>query len=125
MITSEKEYLQCVNALETITQKGTDLGDMELLSSRDKDEYIRLSSQIRAWEKERYPFPIAPNPLLAELQIKMTEQNLKQKDAAQMLGIDESCMSEIMRGKRHISMPLAKKMWKKFSISAEMIMTFA
>lgn len=80
---------------------------------------------VRAWEKENYPFPIAPNPLLAEIQIKMVERNLKQKDMASMLGIDESRMSEIMKGKRKISMSIAKKLHDRLCISADTILTFA
>ncbi len=125
MIKTEQEYREINKQLDAIIAKGTQLGDMELLSQEDKNEYIRLSSLIRKWEKDNYPFPIAPNPLLAEIQLQMASKQLKQKEAATLLGIDESRMSEIMRGKRHISMPLAKRIMEKLNIPADMIITYA
>ena len=125
MITSEVEYRSAIKAMDAIIAHGTEIGDMELLSEAEKNEYIRLSSLVRSWEKEMYPFPIAANPLLAEIQIKMAEKNLKQKEMASILGIDESRMCEIMKGKRKISMSIAKRLRDRLSISADTILTFA
>jgi len=55
---------------------------------------------IRQWEKQHYPHPIPINPLIAQIQERMVERNLKQKDTANLLGIDEARMSEILRGKK-------------------------
>jgi len=55
----------------------------------------------------------------------MAEQNLKQRDVALMLGINESRMSEILRGKRAISMRLAKSLRDNLHIEADMLLDFA
>jgi HTH-type transcriptional regulator/antitoxin HigA len=55
----------------------------------------------------------------------MAEQNLKQKEVAILLGIDEARMSELLRGKRPISMRLAKSLRKNLHIEADMLLDFA
>lgn len=66
--------------MDLLIDKGTQLGDMELLSDLDKNEYVRLSAMVRIWEKANYPHPIPLNPLIARIQERMAEQNLKQRD---------------------------------------------
>ncbi|MBP5259689.1 MAG: helix-turn-helix domain-containing protein, partial [Paludibacteraceae bacterium] len=47
--------------------------------------------------------------------------HLKQQDAAEMLGLNVSIFSQIMNGKRSISVSLAKKLYSQLHISAELI----
>jgi len=124
-IKTEKEYRSICAAMDMLIDKGTQLGDMGLLSDADKNEYVRLSAMVRTWEKVKYPHPIPTNPLIARIQECMAEKNLKQKDTAILLGIDEARMSEILRGKRPISMRLAKSLRKNLQIEADMLLDFA
>jgi HTH-type transcriptional regulator/antitoxin HigA len=124
-IKTEKEYRMVCDAMDVIISKGTALGDMELLPVDDKNEYLRLSIMIRGWEKVHYPHPIPINPLIAQIQERMVERNLKQRDAANLLGIDEARMSEILRGKKTIGMKLAKSLRKILQIDADIILDFA
>jgi hypothetical protein len=57
IIKSDKEFRAYQAAMESITQKGTALGDMELLSDNDKSEYIRLARAIHEWEAAYHPLP--------------------------------------------------------------------
>ena len=123
-IKTEKEYRNICATMDLLIDKGTQLGDMGLLSDVDKNEYVRLSAMVRTWEKLKYPHPIPVNPLIARIQECMAEKNLKQKDAAILLGIDEARMSEILRGKRSISMRLAKSLRKNLNIEADMLLDF-
>ena len=124
-IKTEKEYRSICAAMDMLIDKGTRLGDMELLTDADKNEYVRLSTMVRIWEKVNYPHPIPANPLIARIQERMAEQNLKQKDTAILLGIDEARMSEILHGKRAISMRLAKSLRKNLHIEADILLDFA
>lgn len=124
-IKTEKDYRSICSYMDLLIDKGTQLGDMELLSDTDKNEYVRLSAMVRKWEKVNYPHPIPVNPLIARIQERMAEQKLKQKDTAILLGIDEARMSEILRGKRAISMRLAKSLRKNLQIEADMLLDFA
>lgn len=118
-ITTEKEYRNTCFAMDFIIAKGNELGDMELLQEIDKNEYLRLSTIIRQWEKQHYPHPIPVNPLIAQIQERMVELNLKQRDTANLLGIDEARMSEILRGKKSIGMKLAKSIRKNLQIDGK------
>jgi len=124
-IKTEKEYRSVCTAMDVLIDKGTQMGNMELLTEPDKNEYVRLSAMVRTWEKAHYPHPIPANPLIALIQERMAEQNLKQKDTAILLGIDEARMSEILRGKRPISMRLAKSLRKNLHIEADILLDFA
>jgi HTH-type transcriptional regulator / antitoxin HigA len=124
-IQSEKEYKSICQDMDLILAKGTKMGDMDLLSNEDKTEYIRLSTMVREWEKTHYPHPIPVNPLIAQIQERMTERNLKQRETAILLGIDEARMSEILRGKKSIGMRLAKNLRKNLQINADIILDFA
>lgn len=48
-------------------------------------------------------------------------RNLKRKDAAELLGVNESVFSQIMNGKRKISVSLAKKLYTDLNINADLI----
>ncbi len=124
-IKTEKEYRNICAAMDLLIDKGTCLGDMELLTDADKNEYVRLSAMVRTWEKVNYPHPIPANPLIARIQWGMAEQNLKQKDTAILLGINEVRRSEILHGKRAISMRLAKSLSKNLHIEADKLLDFA
>jgi HTH-type transcriptional regulator/antitoxin HigA len=124
-IKTEKEYRNICATMDLLIDKGTRLGNLELLPDADKNEYVRLSAIVRTWEKVNYPHPIPANPLIARILERMAEQNLKQKDTAILLGIDEARMSEILRGKRAISMRLAKSLRKNLHIEADILLDFA
>ena len=124
-IKTEKEYRSICATMDILIEKGTKLGDMELLTNDEKNEYIRLSAIVRQWEKVHYPYPIPINPLIAQIQERMAERNLKQRDTARLLGIDEARMSEILCGKKPIGMRLAKNLRKWLQIDADIILDFA
>lgn len=48
-IKTDKEFRAYQAEMEAITVKGTDLGDMELLSEEEKERYIVLSQAISEW----------------------------------------------------------------------------
>lgn len=120
-ITTETEYRSICAMMDDIIAKGTALGDMEALPQTDKDEYMRLSLLVREWEKIHYAFPLTANPLIRTIQERMVERNLKQRDTAALLGINESRMSDILKGKRSISMRIAKRLRKELDIPVDLI----
>ena len=124
-IISDKEYRDTCQQMNVIIDKGTKFGDMELLSETDKNEYIRLSEMVRKWESIHYSFPIVGNPLVANIRSKMEEMNLTQKGVANIIGINEARLSEIMRGKRRININIAKQLNTRLHIPADMILEFA
>ena len=52
----------------------------------------------------------------------MDAENIKQKEAAQKLGISESRISELLSGKQALNLNLVKRLRDNFGISADFIL---
>ena len=50
---------------------------------------------------------------------------MRQKDGARLLGVNESAFSQMMSGRRRITMPLAKRLHSQLGISADIILEYA
>ncbi|WFE85493.1 helix-turn-helix domain-containing protein [Parabacteroides chongii] len=55
----------------------------------------------------------------------MKKRSLKQRQAAAYLDVKESTFSQIMTGKRPISMRMAKRLYERLNIDPVLIMKFA
>ena len=122
IIKDDAQYREYKDAMEAIISKGTELGDMELLSQPDKDEFIRLTDAIYEWESAYHPLPGKVSSLLTEeIKKRMEYKKIKQKEAAKMLGISESSVSELLNGKRGLNLNIAKRLRDYFGIPADFI----
>ena len=65
------------------------------------------------------------SPLIQSIEDEMYSRNIKQKELANMLGINEPTLSQIIRGKRAISMRTAKKLHKSLNIDAKLLIDYA
>lgn len=122
IIKNDAQYKEYKKAMEVIIVKGTELGDMELLPQSDKDEFIRLTDAIYEWESAYHPLPGKVSTLITdEIKKQMENKMIKQKEAARMLGISESRVSELLNGKRGLNLNIAKRLRDYFGISADFI----
>ena len=64
-------------------------------------------------------------PLIRSIEDYFYARNMKQKEGAQFLGINESVFSQILSGKRRITMPIAKRLHSKLGINADIILEYA
>lgn len=123
IIKNDAHYKEYKEAMEAIIAKGTQLGDMELLSQSDKDEFVRLTDAIYEWESAYHPLPGKVSSLITdEIKKRMENQKIKQKEAAKILGISESRISELLNGKRGLNLNLAKRLRDCFGIPADFIL---
>ena len=65
------------------------------------------------------------SPLIKNIEDEMYSRDIKQKELAEMLGINEPALSQIIRGKRPISMRTAKKLHKSLNIDAKLLIDYA
>ena len=65
------------------------------------------------------------SPLVVSIVNELSKRELKQRDAAEMLSVKESTFSQIIRGRRPISMQMAKRLYKVFNIDPKLILEFA
>ncbi|MBC7919937.1 MAG: helix-turn-helix domain-containing protein [Ferruginibacter sp.] len=117
-IASEKELKEAFNRFDGLVAKGL-AGHPET-----EREARQLALAIQQYEDEHYPFP-KPTTLTGMIELRMYERKLKQKDLADLLGVNTSRVSEILNGKRRISLEVAKRLRSKLQIDADFILEHA
>lgn len=65
------------------------------------------------------------SPLIVSIEEELEKRSLKQRQAAAYLDVKESTFSQIMTGKRPISMRMAKRLYEKLNIDPTLIIKFA
>jgi predicted XRE-type DNA-binding protein len=65
------------------------------------------------------------SPLVIGIENELGKRSLKQRQAAEMLDVKESTFSQIMTGRRPVSMQMAKKLYKVFNIDPKLILEYS
>ena len=127
-LTTRKEYDEVKTRVETLIAEATEKGLLEPDMDNDYTRKIaELSNQMAQYEDDYMDImPLREKtPLIKLIEDYFYARNMKQKEGAQFLGINESVFSQILRGKRRITMPLAKRLRTKLGIDAETILEYA
>src|SRR5690625_4036876 len=109
-IHTEKDYEKALDRIEEIfdAKPGTKQGD----------ELEILGILIDGYEKKHFPIE-APKPVEA-IKFRMNQLGMEQKDLARLLG-SKSRASEILSGKRSLSLRQIKILYRKLGIQAEIL----
>lgn len=83
-------------------------------------ELVLLSNLVADYEDEHYPIK-APS-LIDILKLRMFEMGLSQSALANLLGMNQSKISEIMSGKSEPTLKQARNISKKLDISPSIIL---
>jgi plasmid maintenance system antidote protein VapI len=59
------------------------------------------------------------------VQEEMYKRDIKQKEAAKLLGINDTVFNLFMNGKRRLSMTSARKLYKNLDIDPKLILEYA
>ena len=123
VISTLQEYRDTFREFDTLIETNYD-ADPETLE-RVKNMAQALSDYEDALEF--MPIPITPRPttLPAMIELKRQQQHLKQKELAALLEVPPGRLSQILSGKRRVSMDLAKKLYERLHISPEFILKTA
>ena len=120
------DYIEVMNKIEFFIQKATQNGGVDTLPKEEFDTLNELSLAVNAYEMNmRAGYLNHPTSISDALKIKMMQMRLKQKDRAELLGIAESRLSEVLSGKRKVNMELAKKLNRILKMEAEFILQAA
>jgi HTH-type transcriptional regulator/antitoxin HigA len=84
----------------------------------ESDELEVLSILIKEFENEHYPIS-QPNPLDA-IRFRLEQMNMTESDLSEVLGA-RSRKSEILSGKRKLSLSMIRKLHKKLHIPAQIL----
>ncbi len=122
-IRNEKEYAQVMQIIEGYLQKATQGGGFQSLASQETEELQQLSKLAEAYEDSIPIMPVRQPVTLEEMiELKMYQMRLKQKDLAGLLGISQTRLSEVLKGKRKINLDLAKRLHERLHIEADFIL---
>jgi len=127
-LTTRKQYDDAKNRVEFLIAEATQKGMLEPdMDNSYTQEIALLSKQMAAYEDEYLNIlPLRQkSPLIASIEDYFFAHGMKQKDGAKLLGVNESQFSQIMSGRRRISMPFAKRLRSKMGIDANLILDYA
>lgn len=65
------------------------------------------------------------SPLVVSIENEMEKRHIKQRQTAALLDVKESTFSQIMTGKRPVSMRMAKRLYKELNIDPGLILEFS
>lgn len=125
---TRQEYDEAKAKVEQLIAEATRNG---MLESESDNAYIqeiaRLSKLMATYEDECMNLmPLRQkSPLITSMEEYFYSHGMRQKDGARLLGVNESQFSQIMSGRRRISMSLAKRIHKKMNIEPGLILEFA
>jgi len=116
-IPTTAQYQEALVKVEELLSKTEGIDNMEHPDMILLDHYSNIVADY-----EEANFPINKPSLLEVIKLRMFEMVLKQADLAVMLEIPASRMSEYMRGKRDITLEVARKLHKKLNIDGDIIL---
>ena len=127
-LTTRKQYDETKARVEQLIAEATQKGMLESdMDNAYTQEISVLSQQMAAFEDEYLNIlPLRQkSPLIACIEDYFYAHDMKQKDGAKLLGVNESQFSQIMSGRRRISMSFAKRLRSKLGIDADLILEYA
>ena len=115
-IKTEPEYKKAMDEILTLMNKGE-----ANLSKSQTDKLRHLALAAQSYEKGVYTIP-PPTTLEGMIELKMYERRLKQKELAQLMGLSEPKLSQILTGKRVPDVAFLKAAHQKLGIDASFLL---
>lgn len=109
-----ERYLKRIENLLLVVNNNTSTDDVRFIELNELSDIVASYEEINS--------PINKPTLIDIILLRMEEQNLKQKDLALLLGTTTSRVSEYLKGKREITLLVAKKLHTKLNIDADIIL---
>ena len=127
-LTTRSQYDEAKARVEQLIAEATQKGMLEPdMDNAYTQEIAFLSKQMADYEDEYLNIlPLRQkSPLIAIIEDYFYTHNMKQKDGAKLLEVNESQLSQIMSGHRRISMSLAKRLHTRMNIDPKLILEYA
>jgi antitoxin component HigA of HigAB toxin-antitoxin module len=126
-ITTRIEFDLLTNHIDNLIQEATSGGyfaDPDGSNEYTK-EIARLGKIGARYEDEFLNLSINKNPLLDEIEDVLKSRRLTQKQVAEMIGITEPTFSAVLRGKKQVTMRMAKRLYAELHINPQTIIQYA
>lgn len=118
-ITSNSQYHETLARIEAFIEKG-----FSNLTEKETDELQHISLAVAAYEKNKYPMPVHTT-IPDILQDYMHENRINKAQLSKILEVPNSTISEIINGKKHINLSIAKKLHQKLNIDGNFLLETA
>lgn len=116
-IKNEKQYNAAMERIEELLLLVTEDTPEE---DKNSVELVLLSNLVADYEELTYP---VRRPSLTDvLKLRMYEMKLTQKALAELLGVSPSRVNEYMTGKSEPTLKVARNIYSKLSIDADIIL---
>ena len=127
-LTTRLQYDEAKAEVERLISEATEKGMLEPDMDNEYTRQIAALSTLMAHYEDEF-LNILPlrqkSPLIASIENYFYAHGMRQKDGARLLGINESQLSQILSGRRRISMSFAKRLHSKLGINANLILDYA
>jgi antitoxin component HigA of HigAB toxin-antitoxin module len=127
-ITTQREYDDVRGRVEQLINEATQKGMIEPeMDNEYTREIAQLSKMMADYEDNSLGLQTLriKNPLVQSIEDYGYAHNMRQKDVASALGINASVFSQIMNGKRKITLSIAKKLHTVLGIDANTILEYS
>ncbi len=111
-IKNDNQYQDALSRIYALMQQDLVPGSIE------SDELEVLSILVKEYEEQHYPVP-PPNPLEA-IRFRLEQMNMSETELSKLLG-NRSRKSEILSGKRKLSLSMIRKLSESLHIPAEIL----
>jgi HTH-type transcriptional regulator/antitoxin HigA len=116
-VETHKEYEEAIKRIEGLMLK---VGDDHSFDNPDFVMMDRISDLVADYEDKHYN--IETPSLIEVIKLRMYEMGLKQSDLAERLGVPSTRISEYLRGKREITLDVARKLHSQLNIDGDIIL---
>ena len=127
-LTTRLQYDEAKAEVERLISEATEKGMLEPDMDNEYTRKIALLSSMMAHYEDEFSgiLPLRQkSPLIASIEDYFYAHGMRQKDGARLLGVNESQLSQILSGRRRISMSFAKRLHSKLGINANLILDYA
>ena len=127
-LTTQVQYDEAKAKVEQLIAEATEKGMLDPDMDNEYTRKIALLSSMMAHYEDEFSgiLPLRQkSPLIASIEDYFYAHGMRQKDGARLLGVNESQLSQILSGRRRISMSFAKRLHSKLGINANLILDYA
>lgn len=128
-ITDLKTYDAAMKYLNEVVKYATQKGYFEKPNADNKytREFGRIAGMGADYENRLMKFKHlkVKTPLILSIETQMKKKALNQRQAAELLEVKENTFSQVLSGKRNVSMKLAKRLYKTLKIDPKTILEFS
>ena len=116
-VETKEQYQLALQKIEVLMKK---IGDNHSYDNPDFVMMDRLSDLVADYEDRA--FKIETPSLIEVIKLRMYEMGLKQSELAEKLGVPKTRISEYLKGKREITLDVAKKLHHQLNIDGDIIL---